>query len=448
MATGNNYDRLTCNIQVTRWDGSIVEFYQCVSVELDLSFDTLTDTATVTLPTDNRWIEKDVNGFNRFRMISGNDKGFFSIGDEIKIYLGYNFSNSLQFDGFITEIEPRTPLKLICQDRSWLLKHNHLLFKIDERTSIQKMLPIIVPPELGVEIHPQTYLQDITLDRMVARNISTAKLLENFREIGIISFMKDGMLCIGRSFFASQAGIFQSTEHVMVNKDKVPIKFYPPLFNRHENVIEDSLKIVNVTTEKRPKRKKEQNPLANTTYGETPYRPTHDMAFSGVAIRAMSMVDKNNSFYLTLVPDPNKPGELIIVEDHDERRSDAENERIQKELTGKLEPQGIFLENYFIRSQNEYGLNREELIAAAKSVFPKYHRAGLEGDFTTFGDDKLYDKASYSLMPATSLYYLDPHNPELNGEYLIKSVSKTWGPDGYRQKVSIPHKVSNIVNAN
>ncbi|MBC3540420.1 hypothetical protein ACFSC6_11060 [Rufibacter sediminis] len=54
VASETGYDRLSCEVRVIRSDGSVIKFFQCVSIEIDTSMDTLTDVATVTLPYDNR----------------------------------------------------------------------------------------------------------------------------------------------------------------------------------------------------------------------------------------------------------------------------------------------------------------------------------------------------------------------------------------------------------
>jgi hypothetical protein len=394
----NNYDRLTCEIQVKKQTGDLIRFYSCVSIEIESSFDTLTDTATVSLPYDNRWIKKDANGFNRIQMISGNEAGFFTVGDEIRIYFGYNFTNNLEFEGFIAGIEPKTPLKLLCQDKSWKLKKGRLLFSTEGKTTLKEVAPKLLA-NTGIELHPLSLTQEIEFGKMVVRNISPAALLDEWRDIGLLAYMREGKLVVGRSFFSSGAGNYDTTKMS---------GYKPETYNTQKDIISDNLVLNTISADE-------------------------------IAVKAVSAIG-NKTLSVTVVKDPSNPSNLLVVEEKDGRLKKEVNESNQKKLTAQMEAKGIYIENYTLKTQHEFNLERAQLIEAAKAAFPRHIKTGLDGTFTTFGD--------YSLRPATSIYLLDPHNPDKNGEYLIKSVTKTFGSDGIRQVVSIPYKIKNIDNTN
>ncbi|MBC3540429.1 hypothetical protein ACFSC6_11110 [Rufibacter sediminis] len=396
IASGTNYDRLSCEIRITRANGDLLKFFQAVEIEAETSMDTLTDTCIVTLPMDNRWVEKDSNGYNQYRMVSGNREGFFSIGDEIEVCYGYNFNNTLEFQGFITEVEPNSPLRLICQDRSWKLKKNRLMFSKPGPVHLKDILPMLIEGT-GVEIHPQTYEQSITFGGLSVPGRTTAQLLEEWREMGLISFMKEGKLVIGRSYFSSSAGVYSSS---------LTKGYIPPVLATNDNVIEDDLRIATIEA-------------------------------SEVAIRAVSMQTRSNkSHSVTLVKDPQTPSKMLVVEVHDERLTKSQNEERQSKIIAQVEKRGIFLEDYFIKTHHEINLDKDQLIEAAKAAFPKYLRSGLEGSCLTFGD--------YPLRVAETICFLDPRSPDKNGEYLVRSLQKSWGAGGIRQRVEIPHKIKNI----
>lgn len=395
MGSATGYDRLTCEIRVKKTTGDLIKFYSCVAIEIETSFNTLTDTATVTLPYDNRWIKRDTNGFNRVQMISGNDEGFFSVEDEIEIYFGYNFKNNLEFEGYIVGIGPKTPLKLICEDKMHKLKKNKLMFSTRPNVKLTEILYKLIAGT-GVEVHPQTFEQDIIFGKLQVPNWSTAKLLDDWREKGIKSFMKEGKLIIGRSHFSDSSSIYSSTK----------IKGYiPPTFNTQSNIIEDDLQLNVVSSD-------------------------------GIAIKAVSMFTSNKTLEITVVLDPNDPAKLMVVEERDERLSKDVNEANQKALAATMEAKGIFIENFTIKTHHETNQNRAQLLETAKAVFPNHIKTGMEGSFTTFGD--------YSLKPATSIFLLDTLTPDKNGEYLIRDIHKTFGGGGIRQKVSIPYKIRNL----
>lgn len=395
MEKVSNYDRLTCEVRVrSKANNRLIRFYGVTGIEIETSFDTLTDTATVTLPHDNNWIKKDTNGFSRFQLISGNDAGYFNVGDEIEIRYGYNFQNNLEFEGYVVGIEPRTPLKLICEDKSWKLKKNRLLFSTRPKVTLREVADKLVAGT-GVEIHPLTWQQEIVFGKLYVRNISTAKLLDEWREMGLVSYMLDGKLVIGRSYFNDSTNYNTSLRG----------NYTPPVFNTEVNITEDKLSINQILAE-------------------------------DIAIRGVSMYTNNKSLQITMVQDPRDPAKLVVAEERDGTLSKAALEASLKRQAAEMEKRGIFLENYTVKTQHEFNLSRAQLIEAVKAAFPKYLRSGMDGTFTTFGD--------VSLKPATSVYLLDPKNYDKNGEYLIRSIKKTFGARGIRQTVEIPYKIRNI----
>ena len=56
-------------------------------------------------------------------------------GDKVSVYLGYIYPSTtnagfnkelnLEFDGYITKVNPRTLIELYCEDAMWLLKQIH-----------------------------------------------------------------------------------------------------------------------------------------------------------------------------------------------------------------------------------------------------------------------------------------------------------------------------------
>jgi hypothetical protein len=96
--------KLTCNIQIGDYAYSGV-----VNCSIESSYDTLTDTCTITFP----------------RKVSWNDSKITDLikrGDKIKVYLGYNDENTLVFIGYIKNIKASIPIEITCEDSMYLLK--------------------------------------------------------------------------------------------------------------------------------------------------------------------------------------------------------------------------------------------------------------------------------------------------------------------------------------
>ena len=95
------------------------------------SWDTFTDTATITIP-------------NKFRkdnetIIAGTDN-LFKRGDVIEINIGYFPNLKRRFTGFLNQIRPDNPLVLECEDSMWLLKQINLTSKQFINTTIKTVI--------------------------------------------------------------------------------------------------------------------------------------------------------------------------------------------------------------------------------------------------------------------------------------------------------------------
>lgn len=74
-----------------------------------------------------------------------------------------------------------------------------------------------------------------------------------------------------------------------------------------------------------------------------------------------------------------------------------------------------------------------ELMRRVKEDYDKARRGGFDGTITAFGWPRVQHGWKADL---TSVIY-----PDRNGTYYIDAVTKTFGPDGYRQEISLGGKV-------
>jgi len=75
------------------------------NLTINSSVDTLSDTASITLPGLEKQLGKQLK-----------------IGDPVEVYLGYDGEYNLEFSGYIDTISPNVPLTLTCEDEMWKLK--------------------------------------------------------------------------------------------------------------------------------------------------------------------------------------------------------------------------------------------------------------------------------------------------------------------------------------
>ncbi|KAA5429350.1 hypothetical protein F2Y74_27345, partial [Bacteroides cellulosilyticus] len=78
-------------------------------------------------------------------------------------------------------------------------------------------------------------------------------------------------------------------------------------------------------------------------------------------------------------------------------------------------------------------INSDKLVEEAIEYFRSYNLNGISGSVTLFGD--------FGLYPACQVELTDDRNPAKNGTYIVEEVTTTFGTGGYRQKITIPHKI-------
>ncbi len=83
-------------------------------------------------------------------------------------------------------------------------------------------------------------------------------------------------------------------------------------------------------------------------------------------------------------------------------------------------------------------INSDKLVEEAIEYFRSYNLNGISGSVTLFGD--------FGLYPACQVELVDDRNPAKNGTYIVEEVTTTFGTGGYRQKITIPHKIKGTSN--
>jgi hypothetical protein len=150
------------------------------SLEIDSSWEMLTDTCLIKLPS-NLKIDK-----NKLRSV-------IKPGDSVSIEIGYDDQLTKVFDGFITGIRPKTPVEISCEDSMYSLKSTTVKGTIRQAT-LKKILDTYFP---GIDGE----YEDIEIGTILFDNLSQAKILDKLRETrGIYSFMRKGKLVVGKIY--------------------------------------------------------------------------------------------------------------------------------------------------------------------------------------------------------------------------------------------------------
>jgi len=171
------------DIRIKNEAGNVLFFDYVVEGEIISTWKELTNTAKFSLP-------------RRVSQLGDKLPNLIQVGNEISIKLGYDGDLVQEFKGYVTNIGGKIPVEIECQDLMWKLKQtevNEVWKKVDLYTVIKK----IVPKGIDIKVDNRM-IGDLRLSK-----VSVAKVLEKLKEIGITSFIRNGILHVGSTYDAS-----------------------------------------------------------------------------------------------------------------------------------------------------------------------------------------------------------------------------------------------------
>lgn len=113
-------------------------FNYTTRISIEKSFETMTDTATITMP--NKFLKDN-------KTLTVGTDNIFNKNDKVVIQCGYFPNLKTEFVGYIAKIVPDSPLTLMCEDRMFLLKQKNIKSKSFSNTTIGKVVKYVAPGE-------------------------------------------------------------------------------------------------------------------------------------------------------------------------------------------------------------------------------------------------------------------------------------------------------------
>lgn len=145
----------------------------------------------------------------------------FKVGDEVKVYLGYDDNLKLVFQGYVWRVIPNENIEIECQDGMYLLRRK----TVQASWKAGKVKTIIEELCEGTDI--DFVCEDIEIGKLRTKNNPTAlKVLQELKsKYGVFSFFKNGKLYVGLAYELAEV------------QDKTYV------FDLQKNVVSHSLKM-------------------------------------------------------------------------------------------------------------------------------------------------------------------------------------------------------------
>lgn len=168
----------------SKTDGTEIVFDFVNQVEIETSYENLTDTAKITIP-------RKLN-FDGKPIAVGVDS-IFKRGDTVKIELGYFPDLRTVFEGYVSKVNPKTPIVLECEDKMFILKTTIISKYSKTSVTLKNLLTDII----GDVVEFRTLL-DVELGSFKVSNASVAKVLDTLKsDYGFYSYFVNGVLNVG-----------------------------------------------------------------------------------------------------------------------------------------------------------------------------------------------------------------------------------------------------------
>ena len=176
----NDMRQVSCKIQIGAY-----EFKNVAEVKINSSYETLTDTATITVARKLQFEGKPITG----------DSGIFKAGDVVNIYLGYDHKNELIFSGYLRDIKPGAPLEFVCENEMYQLKKGAISKSFPERTSLKDLLAFMLPGYFIKSV-------DGVVGKMRLVNATPAQVLNQLNSTyGFKAWFRNGVLYSGLAYW-------------------------------------------------------------------------------------------------------------------------------------------------------------------------------------------------------------------------------------------------------
>lgn len=194
--------------------GNLVFRNKVNAVEIVSAWSEITRTATIKFPRFKKLMDPQITNYK------------IKPGDPVLIRLGYNDQLQTEFEGYVSEILPQTPIVIKCEDEMWKLKQQTVSISWASIT-LKAALEYLSP---GANV---STAYDITLQPFRLNQVTKAKALQKLKEdYNLVIYFRNKQLFAGLAY--NESGMPEVNYHFQKNakpenlvfrtKDQVKLK--------------------------------------------------------------------------------------------------------------------------------------------------------------------------------------------------------------------------------
>lgn len=410
------------------------EFTYVKNVDISSSYKSLTDTATIVMP---QKVYTDTKGFdqNLFKNANGEEKtihDFFKLENFIEIFLGYDDDYKPAFRGYITGVQSDTNATITCEDAMYAFKKVKAVRDDNVQDKNDILNVVSTNPTTNVEsFNPKTFFEKRikelrlpfkvnALDEelgniMINRNQSLAQVFEMLKDKGIYTYFKteDAAPVLTITNNPQQHTAAELAGFIDRNFIKSPLAgaLVKKLINQGLSLLSSQLNKI-------------AQSVSGGFLGKASFRFRYNIIEDKLIVvnestkNTRTRVEKyfknsNTPIYIEL-GDPN--GQLIKTHILHDGKDDLPKDPIA-----------------FEKATTEVASKLYQY-AALRAMESK--PSGLEGYFLTFGEP--------FVRPTDKVILENAKDKEKNGTFQVEKVERSYGENGYRQKIYIGRRVETV----
>lgn len=177
------------NSEVTIGDNVFTKIH---SATIEQSWKEITQRASIKLPNVRKLLDTAEGEDERLRI---------NVGDKVVVMLGYDEDMKEEFRGYVSEICPKAPVEIKCEDEIWKLKQE----TISQAWKSVKLSEVISFLYAGPK---QLQVPDITLTNFRLNRTTRAKALEDIKDkLGLCCYFRGSTLFMGFPYYEKKAQV-------------------------------------------------------------------------------------------------------------------------------------------------------------------------------------------------------------------------------------------------
>jgi hypothetical protein len=194
------YFKLRGRIEITKKDGKRIVFNAFNEIDIERDIFKINSSCKIKIPTSAHLVYNDKKAFESVQSAKQ-----FERGDKVNVWLGYDDDLRLEYEGFISRINYKTPLEIECEGYEFLLR-SPCETKTWSKTTMKEVLQYIIK---STEITLSELVPDVSFTKfIIPANMTRLEALQMVKEnYGMTIYFTGSELYAGLAYIVDKGTV-------------------------------------------------------------------------------------------------------------------------------------------------------------------------------------------------------------------------------------------------